>query len=76
MRVVMNLADHVDVIDRGTKIAEGTAAEVQRDRAVIAAYLGSSDTPAPEKAATVAGPGGEGPVRRRGSTKVSKRVGA
>ena len=45
MRLVMEVSDHVLVLDHGRKLAEGTPAQIASNPQVIEAYLGVADGP-------------------------------
>ncbi|WTW94360.1 ABC transporter ATP-binding protein [Streptomycetaceae bacterium NBC_01309] len=69
MRLVMSVADRVTVLNFGKVIASGTPSEVQRNRAVVEAYLGAEmaaevldgdPSDADAESAAAAGGAGEG----------------
>jgi branched-chain amino acid transport system ATP-binding protein len=43
MGVVMEISDHIIVLDYGLKISDGSSEHVRTDPKVIAAYLGVED---------------------------------
>jgi branched-chain amino acid transport system ATP-binding protein len=43
MSVVMEISDHIVVLDHGQRIADGTPEEIRNDAKVVAAYLGVED---------------------------------
>ncbi len=58
MKFVMNVCDHIVVLDFGIQISEGSPRQIRRDALVIAAYLGEGEESEDEGAASVEEPAG------------------
>jgi branched-chain amino acid transport system ATP-binding protein len=65
MKLVMGVSDHILVLNHGAKLAEGSAAEVRSNPAVITAYLGGPQRPTNEDAPVGVDPRAEVEVARR-----------
>jgi branched-chain amino acid transport system ATP-binding protein len=58
MGLVMDISNHVVVLNFGQVIGEGTPAEVRHDPAVVRAYLGEKAAPPPAASAASAASSG------------------
>jgi branched-chain amino acid transport system ATP-binding protein len=68
MEFVMNLCDHVTVLNQGKALLSGTPSEVRSDPAVLDAYLGGEDDEATQLQLA------EGTTRRRSGGRVNIRA--
>jgi branched-chain amino acid transport system ATP-binding protein len=62
MQVIMEVSEHITVLDHGQKIAEGTPEQVRTNERVVEAYLGKQGEKEAEAGAARRQPGQEGPA--------------